>query len=82
MTNLLIYSYDYLEHDRDLTIAVDHAISVSVRPQWQNNPRRFPKVGTAIYNKLIQANMTRETAKKRAEEILEIAKRQEEYDRQ
>ena len=74
--------YDYLQHDRDLTIAVDHAISVSVRPQWQNNPRRFPKVGTAIYNKLIQANMTRETAKKRAEEILEIAKRQEEYDRQ
>ena len=74
--------YDYLEYDFDLTIGVDHAIRVSIRPRWQENFQRSQAVRLAIYNKLIAAMRTEEKATEQTEDIYDIAKRQAEYDKQ
>ena len=74
--------YDYLEYDYELTIGVDHAIRVSVRPRWQENFQRSQAVRLAIYNKLIAAMRTEEKATEQTEDIYDIAKRQAEYDKQ
>ena len=72
--------YDSLERDADLTLALDHAIRVSLRPRWKNHPRRSRNVKLAIYSELLETSMAEEAAKEKAERIFNIAKRQEEYD--
>lgn len=74
--------YDYLEYDVELTIGVDHAIRVSIRPRWQEHFQRSQAVRLAIYNKLIAASRTEEKATEQTEGIFDIAKRQAEYDQQ
>lgn len=74
--------YDYLEYDFELTIGVDHAIRVSIRPRWQEHFQRAQAVRLAIYNKLIAAARTEAKATEETEDIFDIAKRQAEYDQQ
>ncbi len=74
--------YDYLEYDFELTIGVDHAIRVSIRPRWQEHFQRAQAVRLAIYNRLIAAARTVEKATEETEGIFDIAKRQAEYDQQ
>ena len=68
--------------DFDLTIAIDHAIGVSIRPRWQENFQRAQNVRAAIYAKLITAGRTEAKATEETEFIFDIAKRQPEYDHQ
>ena len=72
--------YDYLENDLALTMGIDHAIRISIRPRWHEHFQRQQAVRLAIYNRLIQASHTEETASRETEDIFDIAKRQEDYD--
>ncbi|MDO4339801.1 MAG: HsdR family type I site-specific deoxyribonuclease [Eubacteriales bacterium] len=73
--------YDYLEYDFELTIGVDKAILISVSPDWHTHFQRAQKVRLAIYNTLISAAVMEAKANEQTEDIFDIAKRQEEYDR-
>ena len=73
--------YDYLEFDFELTIGVDRAIIISVSPDWHTHFQRAQKVRMAIYNTLINAAIAEAKATEQTEDIFDIAKRQEEYDR-
>lgn len=73
--------YDYLEYDFELTIGVDKAILISVTPDWRTHFQRGQKVRLSIYNTLISAAIAEAKANEQTEDIFDIAKRQEEYDR-
>ena len=72
--------YDYLGHNLALTIAVDHAILISIRPDWHSNQQKQMAVKSAIYTCLTNASHDADTALKETEELYDIAKRQVEYD--
>lgn len=72
--------YDYLEYDLILALDVDHAIRVSIRPQWHDHFQKQQAVRLSIYNKLIAANHKEPKVTKETEELYEIARRQTEYD--
>lgn len=72
--------YDYLEYDLVLALDVDHAIRISIRPQWHDHRPKQQAVRLSIYNRLIAAMHEQNKAKKETEDLYEIARRQTEYD--
>lgn len=72
--------YDYLEYDLILAIDVDHAIRVSIRPQWHDHYPKQQAIRLSIYRKLIAAMHEKTKAEKETEDLYEIARRQTEYD--
>ena len=73
--------YDYLEYDLALTIGIDQAIRLSIRPQWHDHFQKQQAVRLAIYRKLITAHHDEEKVTQETEDLYEIAKRQSEYDK-
>lgn len=73
--------YDYLDCDYELTIGVDHAIRISIRPNWHENFQKQQAVRLAIYKRLLEASRREEAAAEQTNDIYDIATRQEEYDR-
>lgn len=74
--------YDYLDCNTELTIAVDGAIRKNVPSDWHENHQKMQMVRGIIYNTLINAGIEESRAKELTEGIFDIAKRQEEYERQ
>lgn len=72
--------FDHLGRNRDLALAIDHALVISVRPGWHNNYQMQNAVKAAIYQALISAGYTSADAQRETEELFDIAKRQVEYD--
>lgn len=74
--------YDYLNGNSDLAFKLDHAIQVSVRSRWQENPHRGSNVQNAIFVTLKNSGYSEADAMEKMKEIFELAKRQAEYDRE
>ena len=72
--------FDHLGRNRDLALAIDHALVISVSPGWHNNYQMQNAVKAAIYQALISAGYTSADAQRETEELFDIAKRQVEYD--
>lgn len=72
--------YDYLECNLSLAIDVDHAIRVSIRPQWHDHFQKQQAIRSSIYKKLIAAGHKKPKVTNETEDLYEIARRQTEYD--
>lgn len=72
--------YDYFEQNVELTIDVDGAIRVSIRPEWKRNFQKQQRIRLAIYQKLLLHNYTEDKATEETNNVFDIAQRQEEYD--
>lgn len=72
--------YDYLEHDLTLSLEIDHAIRISIRPQWHDHFQKQQAIRRSIYDKLISARHVEPKVTQETEELYEIARRQTEYD--
>ena len=72
--------YDNLGNDRNLALAVDHAVYSSRMDDWRNNPFKVKKVRIAIRAALeLTARGTRESLGECTERILTLVKNQDEY---
>lgn len=72
--------YDYFEQNVELTIDVDGAIRVSIRPEWKRNFQKQQRIRLAIYQKLLLHSYSEDRATEETNNVFDIAQRQEEYD--
>ncbi|MCD8368337.1 MAG: HsdR family type I site-specific deoxyribonuclease [Clostridiales bacterium] len=71
--------YDYFEEDAEITVDVDGAIRVAIRPDWKKNFQKQQKIRLAIYQKLLLHRYTEDKAAEDTNDVFDIARRQEEY---
>lgn len=71
--------YDYFEQDYTITIGVDHAIRVSIRPAWKQNLQKQQKIRLAIYYELLNHGLGKKKATDDTNNVFDIAQRQDEY---
>ncbi len=72
--------YDHFEANFELTIDVDGAIRVSIRPEWKRNFQKQQRIRLAIYQKLLLHSYSEDKATEETQNVFDIAQRQEEYD--
>ncbi len=75
--------YDHFEgHNEhvELTVDIDGAIRVSIRPDWKKNRQKQMAIRAAIYKNLVAYAFSESQAEKETEDVYDIAQRQEEYD--
>lgn len=72
--------FDYFEEDLELTVDVDGAIRIAIRPAWKKNRQKQQKIRLAIYEKLLLHSYCKDKAEEETNQVFDIAQRQEEYD--
>ena len=72
--------FDYFEEDLELTVDVDGAIRIAIRPAWKKNRQKQQKIRLAIYEKLLLHSYSKDKAEEETNQVFDIAQRQEEYD--
>ena len=72
--------YDYFEKDENIAIQIDNVIREEIEACWKGNRQKENKIWIAISEKLISNGYTEDNAESKASGLMELLKRQKEYD--
>ena len=72
--------YTFFDNNEKLAAEVDTAIRVAIQPDWKNNQQKTRRIWLAICDKLVSNGYSDDEAEEKADSIMDITQRQEEYD--
>lgn len=72
--------YGFFGSNAEVAIAVDRAIRAAKQPNWRNQPQKYRDIWLAICEKLVSNGYIDDEAEEKADQVMDIAQRQEEYE--
>ena len=71
--------FGFFGNNADLAVDVDDAIRTAMQPGWKNNFQKTRRIFLAICKKLVSNGYTDDEAEEKADQVMDIVQRQEEY---
>ena len=71
--------YTFFDQNADLAVDIDNAIHTAMQPGWKDNYQKTKRIWLAICDKLVSNGYSDDEAEDKADSIMDIAQRQEDY---